>query len=145
MTKEVYRWKLIQIKNIKTDRTISCPFLSCRIIISWIARRDMNFFREKNGKLIWGDGVCMRETFLSSACLSSHALCRRFPSRFPCDVFCAPYDWKNYSCFSEQNRKTPTWILKPLIDPRDKTLPAWDKNIARSSEPALGANAFFSV
>jgi len=27
---------------------------------------------------------------------------------------------KNYSNSPEQNRKTPTWILKPLIDPRDK-------------------------
>lgn len=42
---------------------------------------------------------------------------------------------KNYSNSPEQNRKTPTWILKPLIDPRDKMPLARNKNIACSSDP----------
>lgn len=46
---------------------------------------------------------------------------------------------------TEQNRKTPMWILKPLIDPRDKTLLAQDKNIARPSEPASGKYIFFCL
>ena len=45
------------------------------------------------------------------------------------------YDWKKCSCFAEQNGEIPMRILKPLIDPRDKTLLARDKYIARSSEP----------
>jgi len=50
---------------------------------------------------------------------------------------------KQCSYPTEQNRKTPMWILKPLIDPRDKTLLVQDKNIARPSEPAPGKYIFF--
>lgn len=59
-------------------------------------------------------------------------------------MYFAPYDWKKCSCFAEQNRETPKRILKPLIDPRDKTLLARDKNIARSSESVPGKYIFLS-
>jgi len=74
----------------------------------------------------------VREMFLS---FSPRASFLPF-STTACDIFRALYDWKKLFLFAEQNRKTPARILKPLIDPRDKTLPAWNENIVRSSKPA---------
>jgi hypothetical protein len=96
-----------------------------------IVRRDTNFLARRIESQ-YQVMKLVRGIFLS---LTPRASFLPFFGRRLATYFAHCMIGKNCSCFAEQNRKTPAWILKPLIDPRDKTLPAWNENIVRSSKP----------
>jgi len=102
-------YSIILPRGIKISRSKNFKLSSCKNLYG------------KNGKSISDDKVYMRDSSFPPFS-SRHSVLHFFHFLFRIAIYFARYDCKKCTCFAEQNRETPTRILKPLIDPRDKTL-----------------------